>query len=454
MIRKKQTPARPAQPVGLRELAEKQVLEKQTLQPETLYALTPDQALKLVHELRVHQVELEMQNDELQRMQAQLHASQSRYQDLYDRAPVGYLALDENGLIITANLTAANLLGVESGALVGQPLTRFILSEDQDAFYLHCGQLKKCDVQFCELRLKRAGAGAFWARLDSALSRQDGRAVECWVTVTDITEQKKADAEKQRLVQDLEGKDKEIKKFLYITTHDLRSPLANIQGFSFSLARDLEALRKLLARAPLPEKIKEKTFKLITERMPESLDFIKDGSLKMGRMITALLEISRIGQLEINRETVDMNEVMKNLLVSFAYTLDKTGGSVKIEALPPCSGDPALIAHVFSNLLDNAIKYRDRGRKLEITVTGKIKDAGTVLYTVSDNGAGIKAANLGKIWDIFYRGQLKGPDAEKGEGIGLTYVNSLVSRSGGRAWAESKEGEGARFFVELPRADV
>ena len=111
------------------------------MQPADLDKIAPEEAKRLLHELHVHQIELEMQNEELRRAQQELEASRTKYFDLYDLAPVGYVTLSEKGLILEANLTAANLLGVERGQLLQQPLTRFIVSEDQDICYRHRKQL-------------------------------------------------------------------------------------------------------------------------------------------------------------------------------------------------------------------------------------------------------------------------------------------------------------------------
>jgi len=125
----------------LRRRAEEIAREKAAPSAENLQALSPEETRQTLHELRVHQIELEMQNEELRRAQADLDAARARYFDLYDLAPVGYCTISEKGLILEANLTAATLLGVARGALVNQPFTRFILLEDQDIYYLHRRQL-------------------------------------------------------------------------------------------------------------------------------------------------------------------------------------------------------------------------------------------------------------------------------------------------------------------------
>ena len=163
----------PAQAAELRRRAEAKVRVLEAREPE---ALSPEEARRALHELRVHQIELEMQNEELRRAQEELDASRARYFDLYDLAPVGYCTLTEQGLILEANLTAAILLGTSRTALVKQPLTRFILLEDQDIYYRHRKQLFDTGKpQTCELRMVGTDGRQFWAQLQAtAVQDADG----------------------------------------------------------------------------------------------------------------------------------------------------------------------------------------------------------------------------------------------------------------------------------------
>ena len=148
----------------------------------------------LIYELQVHQIELEMQNEELRRAQRDLEASQVQYFELYDLAPIGYFTLSEQGEILEANLMAANLLGVARSALVEQPLTRFILPEDQDIYSRHCKLLFETGApQMCELRLVKKDGAQFWAWLEATAAQDaDGRRV-CRAVMSDITERRRAE---------------------------------------------------------------------------------------------------------------------------------------------------------------------------------------------------------------------------------------------------------------------
>lgn len=161
--------------------------------PPSLVATAPDVMRKSLHELQVHQIELEMQTEELLRTRAEIDAVRARYCDLYDQAPVGYVTLDETGLIEEANLTAATLLGVTRDALVNQWITGFIHPDDQDAYYLHRQQLFETEhTQVCELRMLKSDGSSLWAHLAATRVRNAAGELRCRAILSDITEQQQA----------------------------------------------------------------------------------------------------------------------------------------------------------------------------------------------------------------------------------------------------------------------
>ncbi len=182
---------------ALRRRAEERIRADASPIDADLEMLSDDEARRLLHELRVHQIELEMQNEELRRAQEELEASRARYFDLYDLAPVGYCTLSELGLILEANLTATALLGLDRSGLLKQPLTRFILPEDQDIYYFHRKQLFESGTpQVCELRMVRQGApdSHFWVRLEATVAQDDESGVPvCRAVMSDITERQQAE---------------------------------------------------------------------------------------------------------------------------------------------------------------------------------------------------------------------------------------------------------------------
>jgi PAS domain S-box-containing protein len=185
---------RPGDAAGLRLRAEEMARENAAQAPENIEALPSEETRRTLHELRVHQIELEMQNEELRRAQAELDAARARYFDLYDLAPVGYCTVSEQGLILEANLTAAGLLCVARGALVRQPITRFILKEDQDIYYLHRKRLLETgQPQERELRMVKLDGTVFWAHLATSAAEDGGGAPVCRIVISDIPERERAE---------------------------------------------------------------------------------------------------------------------------------------------------------------------------------------------------------------------------------------------------------------------
>jgi PAS domain S-box-containing protein len=181
---------------GLRRRAEPVVRARVAQTTEELDSLSPEETRRMLYELRVHQIELEMQNEELRRVQAELDAERSRYFDLYDVAPVGYCSLSDRGVILEANLTAANMLGIERRALAGRPLTRFIRSEDQDLHYFHQKKLLDSgEQQAYELRMQRRDGTSFWARLETAVWRRADGPVAFRAVISDVSDRKRVEAE-------------------------------------------------------------------------------------------------------------------------------------------------------------------------------------------------------------------------------------------------------------------
>ncbi|MDA3926806.1 MAG: PAS domain S-box protein [Kiritimatiellae bacterium] len=175
----------------------------QTLEPSVIAALSKDEVEKLFHELRVHQIEMEMQNEELRRIQDKLELARARYFDLYDLAPVGYLTLSEQGLILEINLTSVTLLEVPRSALVKRPFTQFILKEDQDIYYLHRKKLFETrEPQTCEMRLLKSDGELLWTRLDATAAQDADGAPVCRIILTDITENKQEKKEISRLLEE------------------------------------------------------------------------------------------------------------------------------------------------------------------------------------------------------------------------------------------------------------
>ncbi|MEI8188248.1 MAG: GAF domain-containing protein, partial [candidate division NC10 bacterium] len=190
---------------ALRRQAEKKARAQAAQRPEPLEALSPEDVRQALHELRVHQIELEMQNEQLRQTQTDMDAARVRYFDLYDLAPVGYCTISKQGLILEANLTAATLLGAARGALSKQPFSRFILKEDQGLYYRHRKTLFGAgEPQVCELRMVKKDGTPFWAWLEATAAQDADSKPVCRVVLSDITARKEAETALRQAHDELE----------------------------------------------------------------------------------------------------------------------------------------------------------------------------------------------------------------------------------------------------------
>ncbi len=201
-----------ADSVRLRRLAEK-ALGEAADDNDDLSGQSPEEISSLIHELRVHQIELEMQNEELRRTQEALEKTRHRYSHLYDFAPVGYFSISEKGMIEATNLTFASMLKADRGTMVGKPLSQFILNEDQDIYYKHRRRLLETEAsQACDLRFVKKDGQPFYARLECMLLKSEGEDVrEIRAAISDITESILAQKERDKLISDLQKTLSEVK---------------------------------------------------------------------------------------------------------------------------------------------------------------------------------------------------------------------------------------------------
>ncbi|EMS79692.1 PAS domain-containing protein [Desulfotignum phosphitoxidans] len=189
---------------ALRRRAEEIALANATQPRKNTDTYSPEAMRQTIHELRVHQIELDMQNAELRRAQVELEALKERYFDLYDLAPVGYCTISESGLFLEVNLAAATMLGSTRKALVKQPISRFIFKEDQDIYYLHREKLFKTgEPQSCELRMVKSDTTTFWVNIEATVTRDHDGISVCRALVNSITERKQLEAGREQLISEL-----------------------------------------------------------------------------------------------------------------------------------------------------------------------------------------------------------------------------------------------------------
>ncbi len=254
------------------------------------------------------------------------------------------------------------------------------------------------------------------------------------------------------LNRDLTQKTQENELFVYSVSHDLRSPLVNLEGFSRELESIGGALRTLLDQPEVPPGTREAGAQLLDNDMSEAVHFIRTAVRRLGRIIEGLLQLSRAGRVQYRSEPVGLDRVVERLVDGMQATIAASGAHVVVHPLAPVRGDATALDQVFGNLLDNALKYRAPGRDSLIEI-GQLasSEGGESLIYVRDNGLGVPETYRDKIFNPLQRIHA---DAATGEGLGLAIVRRLVERQGGRIWVESMEGQGSTFFLALRAADA
>ncbi len=265
---------------------------------------------------------------------------------------------------------------------------------------------------------------------------------------TDVTERKRDEERLVELTRELAEKNQELEALFYIASHDLRSPLINIQGFTRELAR---ACARLAAGRPEDASAVEfqtESNASLTVDIPEAVRYILAGVTKIDTVLSGLLRFSRLGRAALRLESLDLNALVGGIAAAMEFQIKQARATIHIGRLPRCLGDAAQLNQVFSNLLDNALKYLDPSRPGVIRVTGHVEDERAV-YQVEDNGIGIPTEHHARVFEIFCR---LNPNETPGEGLGLAIAQRILKRHNGKISVASSAGQGSKFCVTLPLA--
>jgi len=248
---------------------------------------------------------------------------------------------------------------------------------------------------------------------------------------------------------DLQRANDEIQRFAYIISHDLRAPLVNIMGFTAELESATRLINAHFTSAPdhSPGEVPGPVRLAACEDLPEATGFIRSSAQKMDRLINAILRLSREGRRSLNPEPLPMNPLVKTVTDSLEHRLGERGATIEVEqALPEIVNDRVAVEQLFSNLLENAVKYLDPARAGKIVVRGEQR-GNRAIFEIIDNGRGIDPRDHQRIFDLFRR---SGAQDQAGEGIGLAHARALAYRLGGTITCDSTLGEGATFSLNLP----
>lgn len=416
------TPEGSPEAAKLRQRAEKRL---QARHLEAGPARTEADTQRLIHELQVHQIELEMQKDELQQARNELEAGLEKYRDLYDFAPVGYLTLDCEGTIQEANLAAASLLGIPRSRLLQQRFGHYVSASDRHAFsdfltriYLHQTR------ESCELHLLKDGRPAIEVRMDAAATSRQ----ECRVVLEDLTEHKRAEADRLIL-----NKLESTGILAGGIAHDFNNLLTVI-------LLDLElALESTASDMKLTELLEEaKKAGWAARGLTQQLITFANGGAPVRQPVHLAGLIQEASQAALSGSTVRCN-----------FSLP--------DNLRPVNVDAGQIAQVMRNLVQNAREAMPNGGVVSVRAENVVRKAREepalppgeyVRVSIADQGDGIGKDVLPKIFDPYFSTKVKG--SQKGMGLGLTICHSIVRKHNGAITVKSEIGAGTTIHLLLP----
>ena len=369
-----------------------------------------------------------------------LFDSEVRYRNILEVAPVG-IAIHQKGKVVFTNPAGLQLIGaVSNEEIIGKDITTFIHPDN---------------IQESRNRIKRLISGEKdlypvedrYVRIDGSIIDVEVVATSLifnnepavQVIITDITEKKRIREELRQMNADLEDtvrkrtaqleeSNKELEAFSYSVSHDLRAPLRHINGY-------VDLLNDKFKNA-LPDKAQH------------YLEVIAASAKNMGILIDDLLQFSRESRKELRREIVDMNALVNEILLLLRVDTENKIVEWTISELPPVSGDYAMLKLVWRNLIENAIKYSSTRNVAKIEI-GYSEDADYISYHINDNGVGFDMNYASKLFGVFQR--LHSQAEFEGTGIGLANVKRIVTKHGGKVWAEAIQNEGAKFYFSLPK---
>jgi PAS domain S-box-containing protein len=416
---------------------------------------------------------LNMSDEERKQSAATLQRQSQEIRDLYDNAPCGYHSLDPNGVFLSINKTELSWLGYERDEIIGKKRFSDVINPSGLQGFIDSYRLfkKQGYIKDLEFELIRKDGTSFPVILNStAICAPDGTFLASRTTLFDATETKRIENAMRTFNTELESrvavrteqlrlsnaeltqKNQENEMFVYSVSHDLRSPLVNLQGFSQELESVSNEVREL-ATSQMASEAAAKVTHLIDEDMHRCIHFIQTSVGRLSRIIDALLRLSRAGRVEYEPREVDLNQTLTRVIESMSAKIFDCGATINVQQLPAAWGDPTALEQIFANLIGNSVNYLDPARPGKIEV-GSLPEQGNVteiVYYVKDNGLGIAPAYHDKVFLALRRLH---PKVAGGEGVGLALVKRMVERHNGAIWFESAENEGTTFYIRLPGPSV
>jgi PAS domain S-box-containing protein len=371
-----------------------------------------------------------------------LRESEQKFRRIYQEGPFGMVMVDKESRFIKANPAFCKIIGYTEEEIQNLKFIDITHNDDINTDITNVKKLINGEIPIykTEKRYIRKDGQVLWASLTATANYDgDGNFLYNLAIIENITPRKNAENEIMKLNESLEQKvikrteqlelaNKELEAFSYSVSHDLRAPLRHISGY-------VELLTERFHDS-LPEKAKH------------YFESIAGSAIEMGALIDDLLQFSRTGRQEMQQADLDMNMVLLEAMDEAKKDTKDRSISWSVKELPSVYGDFSMLRMVWVNLLSNAVKYT-RSKPEAIIEIGFTKDSREFVFFVRDNGAGFDMKYANKLFGVFQR--LHSSDEFEGTGIGLANVRRIISKHGGRTWAEAKVDKGATFYFSLPK---
>ncbi|MCE9644922.1 MAG: PAS domain S-box protein [Chloroflexi bacterium] len=390
--------------------------------PEGVVILSVD-----ITERKLTEEEIRKLNENLEK---RIEERTAELSDLYNHAPCGYHSINGEGVIVRINETELDWLGYKREELVGKiNITDLLSSSSIEVFKRNFPVFKETGIlNDLELELVRKNGTILPILLSAtAVRNHAGKYVESRTTLIDYTDRKQIEQEMLNSKLQLEAANKELEAFSYSVSHDLRSPLRGIDGWSLALLEDYGYL--------------------LDDQGQSHIQRVRAETQRMGALIDDILELSRITRAEMKKENVDLTRIAETVR---ARLLETNSEDRRVEIIIQdglnAKGDPKLLDVVLTNLLGNSFKFTSKTPEAQIEF-GKTLVDGKPAFFVRDNGAGFDMAYADKLFGAFQR--MHRVSEFPGTGVGLATVQRIIHRHGGRIWATSQTGQGATFYFTL-----
>ncbi|HUR41762.1 MAG TPA: ATP-binding protein [Verrucomicrobiae bacterium] len=358
------------------------------------------------------------------------------------------VTVDEDKRIVLVNAATEKMFGYSAQELHGQPFEVLIPAPLLTAQVCHFDELRKAGHVAAARSISGSRRNGETFPIEASLSRVESGGRQFFTAIIrDVSERVALQAARDRADGELRRLNAQLDRRVFERTAELEAAITDLKAFSSSVSHDLRAPLRA-ADSFCSMLLQDHAAQLDTEGR-RLLDVVRKNVTGMGQLIGDLLDFSRAGTQSLRWASLAMEPLAREVFAGISPA-DGRRADFSVTSVPSACADPALIRQVLVNLLTNAVKFSGKRPDPAITFRGRVK-GDEALYEISDNGVGFDSRYVGKLFGIFQR--LHAADEFPGTGIGLSIVQRIVTKHGGRVWAESRPGAGATFGFSLPRCE-